>query len=140
MKLSHGVLCSAAFLPAVAFAAASSSASPLPPLRCPSASAALACSAAASGLFLLSFNSRGALSTLVILPLMAATCQPLISGSNGSGYGSGSSSGSSSGSGTGSDSANDTETDSLRLCSFCSHSFIRGHGTYTHCTHTDAAG
>lgn len=28
----------------------------------------------------LRFNSRGALSTLVILPLMAATCQPLISG------------------------------------------------------------
>lgn len=35
-------------------------------------------------LFFLCFNSRGALSTLVILPLMAATCQPLISASSSS--------------------------------------------------------
>lgn len=127
VKLSHGVLCSAAFLPAVAFAAAFSSAFAPPPLRLPSA--------AASGLFLLCFNSRGALSTLVILPLMAATCQPLISGTNGSGYGS------SSGSSTDSDSANDTETDSVSASASVSacvsarfaviHSFVATAPTHT---------
>lgn len=126
MKLSHGVLCSAAFLPAVAFAAAFSSASPLPPLCLPSA--------AASGLFLLCFNSRGALSTLVILPLMAATCQPLISGTNGSSFSLGSS--------TDSDSANDTETDSVSASASASacvsarfaviHSFVATAPTHTH--------
>lgn len=118
VKLSHGVLCSAAFLPAVAFAAAFASAFAPPPLRLPSA--------AASGLFLLCFNSRGALSTLVILPLMAATCQPLISGSNGSG----------SGSSTDSDSANDTETDSVSACVSARfaviHSFVATAPTHTH--------
>lgn len=122
VKLSHGVLCSAAFLPAVAFAAFS-----FPSSFC-------ACSAAASGLFLLCFNSRGALSTLVILPLMAATCQPLISGSNGSGSGSGSSSGSS----TDSDSANDTETDFVSVSACVIHSFVATAPTHT--AHTDAAG
>lgn len=89
----------------------------------------------------LCFNSRGALSTLVILPLMAATCQPLISGS--------SSHGSSHGQRQRHQRQRQRQQQRLQLrrrllpgcvcslCSLCRHSFIRGHGTYIQQTQQD---